>query len=152
MRDLLLSIHVIAIALWFGGAVMIGLLNMGVMKAGRVDAQAVLARVESGLGLKWFMPMAVTTLVTGILLIVAVDGSPYEFSDLFVSVGFLAIIVSAILGPTKFEPLGRKIADSIEAGDQAAAEAAAKEIRMWSISQEILLLVTIVLMVVKPGV
>lgn len=148
MRDTLLSIHIIAITLWFGGSIMMGYLNMGVMKLGRIEASAGLARAETKAGLQFFMPMSIITLLTGVWLVL--DNDAYEFSDPFVSFGFLAIISGVILGPTKFMPIGERMADALEARDEAAAAAATKEMMTWSMIQNLLLLIAIVLMVVKP--
>lgn len=61
-------------------------------------------RVEEQLGTTSYAPVAILTLLTGIGLVPGDEA--YSFGDVFVSAGFLAIIVAAILGPeTGLEPV-----------------------------------------------
>lgn len=151
MQDVLLIVHILAAALWFGGSVMNGVINRKVGAAGSTEASAKLARAEVPLGLQFYMPMAVLTLLSGVGLVLVSD-DVYSFADPFVSIGFLAIIVSAILGPVKFQPLSERMAEGFESGNLDAAHAAVKEITMWSTVGTLLLLAAIVVMVLKPGV
>lgn len=149
MRDALLIVHIIAVSLWLGGSVMNGLLNAKLAAAGTVEANAYLARAETKLGMQFYMPMGVLTLLTGVGLVL--DSDTYSFSDPFVSMGFLAIIVAAALGPLKFEPLSEKIASAYEAGDATAAQESTKQIAMWSAIDTLLIVVALAMMVLKTG-
>lgn len=149
MQNVLLIIHILAVSLWLGGSVMNGVLNMKVEATGNTAANAGLARAETTLGLQFYMPMAVLTLLSGIGLVLGNDA--YSFGSLFVSFGFLAIIVAAALGPLKFQPLSDRIADAWEAGDVATAQAATKEIAMWSAVNTGLIVVALILMVLRTG-
>lgn len=150
MQDLLLIVHIVAVALWLGGSVMNGVINAKVATAGSVEASAKLARAEVNLGMVFYMPVAIITLLSGVGLVLN-SGGAFGFGDPWVSFGFLAVIVAAILGPTRFLPLSEAIATGYESGDVPAAEAAVKQITMWSTINTLLLVVAIVLMVVKPG-
>lgn len=150
MRDALLIIHILAVALWLGGSVMNGVLNAKVAATGDTGANATLARVETTLGTQFYMPMAVLTLLSGIGLVLVSDGA-YSFGDVFVSVGFLAIIAAAVLGPVKFQPLSERIADAFETGDLEAGAAASKEIAMWSSVSTGLIVLATILMVLRTG-
>lgn len=150
MRDVLLSIHIIAVALWLGGSVMNGVVNAKLAATGDIAANARLARVETNLGQQFYMPASILTLLSGIGLVLVSDGA-YSFGDLWVSVGFLSIIVAAVLGPVKFLPLSREIADAYEAGEAERAGAASQQIAMWSTVNTVLIVVALVLMVYKPG-
>lgn len=149
MRDTLLIIHIVAVSLWLGGSVMNGLLNVRLASTGNLSAQAVLARVEENLGTTFYAPVAILTLLTGIGLVLGDEA--YSFGDVFVSAGFLAIIVAAVLGPTKFTPLGERMAEAFEAGDAEAGQAASREISRWSALDVGLILIALALMVIKPG-
>lgn len=149
MRDTLLIIHIVAVSLWLGGSVMNGLLNARLASTGNMPAQAALARVEASLGTTFYAPVAILTLLSGVGLVLGDDA--FSFGDMFVSAGFLAIIVAAVLGPTKFEPLGKRIAEAYEAGDADAGQAASREIAMWSALDVVLILIALALMVIKPG-
>ncbi|HEX9888365.1 MAG TPA: hypothetical protein VGA69_02720 [Nitriliruptorales bacterium] len=150
MRDLLLIVHIVAVALWLGGSVMNGVINAKVGRAQSIEASAKLARAEVDLGTVFYMPMAILTLVSGVGLVLVSDGV-YTFADPFVSVGFLSIIVAAVLGPAKFLPLSRRIAEGFENGNVDAAMAAVKQITVWSTINTALILLAIVVMVLKTG-
>ncbi len=149
VTELLLVVHIVAIAIWFGGSVMNAIINMSVMKLGRQEANAGLARAETGLGMKVYMPASILTLLSGIGLVLVSDDL-YGFGDPWISFGFLVVIVAAVLGPVKFQPLSEAIAEGYESGDVPAAEAAVKEIKVWSAVNSGLLLLAIIAMVVKP--
>ncbi len=148
MRDLLLIIHIVSIALWLGGGIMTGLVNQLVAGQASIEASARLARAETRLGRIFYMPLGILTLLSGIGLVLASDA--YSFADPFVGIGFLAILVAAVLGPVKFEPIGERIAAGYESGDTTAALVAVKEMRLWSTVDMGLILIAIVFMVVKP--
>ncbi len=150
MRDALLIIHILAIAAWIGGSIMNGVINMRVAAAGSVEGNAVLARSTVKLGMVFYMPAAIVTLLSGIGLIIASDDA-YSWGAPWVSFGFLAVIVAAILGPVKFLPLSEQIAAGYEAGDVEAAQKASKDIAMWSSVNTLILVVALALMVIKPG-
>ena len=150
MRDALLIVHLVAVSLWLGGSVMNGLLNARLASTGNLPAQAALARVEENLGTTFYAPVAILTLLSGVGLVLGND--VFSFGDVFVSVGFLAIIVAAVLGPTKFQPLGARMAEAYEAGDAEAGRVASREIAMWSALDVGLILLALALMVIKPGV
>lgn len=149
MQRVLLTVHIIAVALWLGGSVMNGFINAKVASQEDAHVNAGVARVETSLGLQFYMPMAILTLLTGIGLVLNSDA--YSFGSVFVGFGFLSIIVAAVLGPTKFQPLSDRIAAAYEAGDVPAARAASREIAMWSTINTALILLALVLMVYRTG-
>lgn len=151
MRDALLAIHILAVCLWFGGSIMNGVLNANVMKQNDAAAAAGLARAEAKLGVTFYMPMAVITLLSGLLLVFAVDGAPWSLGDPWISLGFLTIIVAAVMGPVKFQPLTDKMIAAYEAGQPEEGKRLGMEIGKFSSITTGLLFLSIVAMVWKPG-
>lgn len=149
MRNAMLIIHILAVALWLGGSVMNGVINAKIAKSDDVGAKAALAKSEVSLGTQFYMPAAIVTLLSGIVLVLVSDGA-YDFASIWVTVGVLSIIVAAVLGPVKFLPLSRQIADGYASGDTASAEAAVKQITMWSSLNTGLIALALILMVIKP--
>lgn len=147
MQKVLLAVHVLAMALWLGGSIMNGVINMNVMKQGSTEGSATLARAEAKLGMTFYMPMSILTLLSGIGLVVNGD---FDWGAPWISVGFLTVIVAAILGPVKFQPLTDRMIAEYEAGDAAAGAATGMEIGKWSSITTILLVVSVILMVWKP--
>ena len=151
MRDTLLIIHILAAATWFGTNMVQVAINPGIHKRDAAIASywhstvASLARVV-------YMPASMVSLVTGILLLTVVDDSPYAFSDTFVSIGFVMIIVGASMGMAFFAPTARKTAAAYDAGDLEAAAQLEKKIAMGGMLDTVLMVLTVVAMVSKWGV
>ena len=70
MRNVLLIVHIAAIAVWFGGSIMNGVINAKIAGTNDMSAKATLARSEVNLGTQVYMPVAILTLLTGIGLVV----------------------------------------------------------------------------------
>jgi uncharacterized membrane protein len=151
MRDTLLIIHILAAAAWFGTNMVQVAINPGIHKRDAAIAShwhtttASLARVV-------YMPASMVSLLTGILLLVAVDDSPYEFSDMFVSIGFAMIIVGAGMGMGFFAPTARKAAAAYDNGDTQGAAQLEKKIAMGGMLDTTLMVLTVAAMVGKWGV
>jgi len=75
----------------------------------------------------------------------------YEFSDAFVSIGFLAVIIGAVLGMAVFGPGSRKLTEAIHRNDAMAERSLTSRIQAFGILDTLVLLVTIVAMVSKWG-
>jgi len=151
MRDTLLIIHILAAATWFGTNMVQVAINPGIHKRDAAIASfwhttvAQLARIV-------YMPASMVSLVTGILLLTVVDDSPYAFSDTFVSIGFVMIIVGASMGMAFFAPTSRKAAAAYDAGDVEAAAQFEKKIAMGGMLDTVLMVLTVAAMVGKWGV
>jgi uncharacterized membrane protein len=104
-------------------------------------------------------PGAVLLLLAGIYLVLSSDG-PYEFSDGFVGVGLLAVIVVLGLLHGILSPSERRLADLAERdiGASGSGEAALSD-EYWALSKRwarlggaasALIVVAVFFMVVKP--
>ena len=149
MRDVLLIIHILGAAAWFGANVVQTMVNPTIGRAGSTVAAHWL-RTTVKMGTRLYSPAAVVILLSGIGLVLVSEGV-YEFSDLFVSVGFLVVIVGAALGMAVFAPTGRKAADAYEAGDTEAVQASEHRLALFGILDTVLLVVVITLMVLRLG-
>ncbi len=116
MHGFLLWIHVLAAAVWIGAATAV------VYLAPRMAQNAITGQVFAtewvAMGRKLFTPAAIVSLATGIGLVV--DDST-RFSAGFVSIGFLMVIVGAVVGMAVNAPVGRQIAAAHESGAETAA-------------------------------
>ena len=151
MRDTLLVIHILAAGAWIGANVVQFLVTPTVHRKPAAVA-ADWHRTIVGLLRVLYMPAAMIVLITGLLLVTAVDDSPFEMSDTFVSIGFLAVIVGAGLGMGFFAPNGRKAADAYDAGDVTTAAALDRKIVAGGLVDMAVLVVTVIAMVSKWGV
>jgi hypothetical protein len=75
----------------------------------------------------------------------------YGFGTLFVTIGFVMIVVGALLGIFVFDRGSERAADAIEAGDEAASRSATGRLAAFGILDTVLLLFTITAMVLRLG-
>jgi hypothetical protein len=88
-------------------------------------------------------------LITGVGLVL--DSDFVAFSDTFVTVGFLAVIIGAVLGMAVFGPGTRKLADAIEAGDETTEKSLNSRLAVFGAIDSLVLVFTIAAMVGKWG-
>lgn len=144
MHTTMLVLHIIGVAAWLGGNLTLafaGSMTSGADPAARrwwAAAQGSMARIYYSLA-------AVLVLVTGVVLVV--DSENTEFSDAFVSIGFLAVILGLVLGIFVFGPGTRQIVAAIDDGDEAAEHAGNSRLAVNGIVSSLVLVVTIVAMV-----
>ncbi len=151
MRTALLVIHILAAGTWFGTNIVQLAVNPTInTKGGAIAAHWY--RTTLSFVARVYTPAAVVSLVTGVMLLTAVDFTPYEFSDTFVSVGFAMIIFGSAMGMGFFVKQGGAAADAYEAGDSDAAAAIEKKIALGGLLDTVLMIVTFTAMVAKWGV
>jgi uncharacterized membrane-anchored protein len=148
LRELLLFIHILAAASWLGANVTQIVVNPVMAKTGGAAAAAWM-RQTLRMGNFVYAPAAVVALITGIFLVI--DGAQWEFEQFFVALGFITVIVGAVLGTRVFGPLGRKAAELYDSGDAAAAAAVQSKLGMWGYVDTALIVLTIYAMVSKLG-
>ncbi len=148
MTQLLLWLHILAAAAWFGTAVASSIGDR-LISSETAEARAAWYRVILRFGQLVYTPAAVLVLITGVLLVV--DIPAYGFGSTFVSIGFLAVIVGAGLGMAVFGPKSREAAAALDHGDTAGAASAIARIRQASLLDILVLTVTIAAMVWNWG-
>ena len=150
MRDTLLTIHILAACIWLGANVVGFVVNPQINPAARVIASDHWHHTVVGFKRYLYMPAYLIVLITGVLLVTAVDGSPYEMSDTFVLIGFLAIFV-AVLSGIYFAHQGRKAAAAYDADDKRTAASIEQKLAIASLVDMAVIVVAIVAMVSTWG-
>jgi hypothetical protein len=146
-HDIILVLHISAVGAWLG-AHLIQAIMPGIFGT-EGQAAATWFRATEALSGKFYIPVGVTVLITGILLVL--DSEVYGFGSVFVTIGFVAVIIGAVLGSTVFGPRSRAIAEAIDAGDQTSATAALRTTGMFGTLDTLILVFTIYAMVSKLG-
>ena len=119
LYNLLLAIHIIAVALWLGANFSMGVAaNRSVGASNEINAWW--AGVQGLMGRTMKNAAFALLLLTGIGMVLGSDES-IKFSAPFVSIGFLVVIVGGALGGMVFAPGARKAAESFQSGDAATA-------------------------------
>lgn len=148
MSELLLFLHILGAATWFGT----NLAQVALSASFRREPSAATASYLRGtvaLGTRLYTPAAVLVLLTGIGMVLA--GDTYGFDSVFVNVGFLMVVVGTVLGMAVFAPLGRRAAALRDGGDDAGAAAVERRIAGFGALDTVLLALTIATMVWRLG-
>jgi uncharacterized membrane protein len=144
MRDGLLILHIIGVAVWLGGNAVMAFVSPRTASAPAdvrlwwAESQGAIARVLSNIA-------GVPVLLTGIGLVLESDF--IDFSEPFIGIGFLAIIVGAVLGMAVFGPGTRALAQAIRDGDAQAEAAETRKLTTFGIVDTLVVVVTIGAMV-----
>ena len=98
-----------------------------------------------------YTPSQLIVLISGVVLVTAVDGSPYEMSDTFVMIGLIAILAGAVLGEFYIARQSRKVAAAYDADDKRTAASIEQRIAGWSLVDTAVIVMTMGTMVSKLG-
>ena len=147
MYNFFQTIHVLAAVVWVGSAFFFNLI-MGRLAAAEEMAAIGSITKQTPFVSKFFNVAAITTLVFGVAMVV--EAEFLEFSDPFISIGFLGILASLGIGHGMITPAATQLTAAIEAGDAAAAEELGKEVGMLSAIDTVILFIVVWAMVVKP--
>lgn len=148
-REILLVLHIVGAGTWLGANVVQAVTPP--LAASQGDAvSAGWYRITAVLSNRLYMPAAITILITGILLVLRSDA--YGFDTPFVGIGMGMIVVGAVFGIVVFDPVGRRAAEAIEAGDSARARSATNRLTAFGVLDTLLLVFTITAMVLRWGV
>ncbi len=142
--------HIVAAAVWFGGTVYVEALMANAMRTGDPQIMGTVAMRVGRTNPRIFGGAGVLTLGFGLWLVLAEDA--WEFSDLFVSVGFLVAIVGIALAILFFTPQMKKIEAIVAERGPADPEVRerGKRISMVAHMMTLLLTIAMVFMVIKP--
>lgn len=150
LYEILLFVHVLSAAVWFGGAVMFHVLSHHATSSNDPQRIASLLGSADFLGKRYFGPATGVTLIAGLWLVF--EGG-WGFDEPFVLGGLAGLIVSTIMGFALIEPVVKKVSAAL-AGNPVVTEAVASGLaRIRNVSRlDLVLLVTVLfLMTVKPG-
>ena len=146
-RTILLSLHIGAIASWFGADIVQHAMRHRWDKE-TLEAKKAWARMLFWLHDRYYAVVVAVIILTGVALVF--DGDWSWGSD-FIWVGVATIVTGATLGGIGLKGLAKKRIDALEAGDTAGADAAARRAVPIEVMLSVLVLITIVAMVHKWG-
>ncbi len=149
MRDILLILHILAAATWFGANVTQVVVTRKLTSGGGATAAAWMNSTVT-MGRVLYMPAGIVAFVTGFGL-VGVSSKVYQMESAFTIIGILMILVGVAFGIRIFGPAGREAAAAFEAGDTSKGQALVQKVATFGLIDTVLLLVTITAMVMKWG-
>jgi uncharacterized membrane protein len=140
-------IHVLFAVTWVGGGIFLVVTVMR-SRGGPLAHKLAMARNIEVAG-RIFMISGIVVLAMGIWMVL--DTSAYEFSQAWILIGLIGLLASALTGGRFFDPQAKALIAEYEAGDEAAGDARTARILRVAYLDQILLLVIVWAMVVKPG-
>jgi len=146
--DLLLAVHVLAAAVWVGGAIVLQVLEL---RAGRAGAGAAVAHLRDAefIGTRVFIPASLVVLGAGIALVVDGGWSLEPWIVFALAVWALSFLTGALfLGPRSAEILRLTTTERI---DSAAITSRLRRLHLVSRIEDYLLVLVVLDMVLKPG-
>jgi uncharacterized membrane protein len=147
--NILKALHVLLAVTWVGGAIVINILGTRLSKADNPVALAAFAKETEVIGMKVFLPSSILILGLGIWM-VAISG--WSFTDLWVIIGIVGIVATAVTGATVLGPRAKKVGEAIEArGMDAEVEKDIVAILAVSRVDLVVLVIVVLDMVLKPG-
>jgi hypothetical protein len=149
LRDILLVLHIAGAGTWLGANVVQAVVPPLAAKQ-NPQAAAGWYRVAGALSSRLYMPVSILILATGIWMVLISDDA-YSFGSVFVTIGFAAIVVGALLGIFVFGPGSQRAAEALESGDSQAIRAASGRIAGFGLLDTLIILFTITVMVIKLG-
>jgi uncharacterized membrane protein len=143
------SVHVLAAAIWFGGAMMIQAFAFRITRTGDARRQAEFAKDSEVVGMRVFIPATWLLLLGGIAMMINFD---WSWGQNWIVFGLIAWAVSFAVGAGFLGPEGGRIAAVIEREGPESREAQRRIRRILLISRcELVVLLTVIVnMVVKP--
>jgi hypothetical protein len=146
-RTVVLAIHILAVASWFGANITQLVLSPRYAKGDDAEA-AGWTRQTIWLGERYYPAIGGLVALTGVTLVI--DG-PWDWSDRFVWIGIAVVIIGAVMGVAFFGPLGKRRLAGLESGDRAAADAAQARIIPLAYVDSTLIALAVLAMIDKWG-
>ena len=150
LAEILKLVHVVAVIIWLGGSFMLGFI-LEKAQASEDEATVLgITKMAEFIGKAVFNPAGIITLLAGIWLVIEAD---YEFSEAWISIGFLGVALGAILGMAFYPKALKAVEDGIEADGLLSNDTlgALRKLRLVSTVEWLLLIVVVWAMVFKPG-
>ncbi len=144
-------VHVIAAVAWVGGGLFVQYLATRLKRADDPLRLAAFAKDIEKAGMQFFMPVSLTVLVMGIVLVLYTPA--LGFTDTWILVGLVGYAATFVTGAFFLGPTSGKLAKDMETEGPASPTVQAGIRRIFAISRidQVVLIVVIADMVFKPG-
>lgn len=140
-------IHVLVAVIWVGGGTFLMIMAHRA-KRGPLAHKIAMTK-NADLAGRIFMVSGIIVLAMGIWMVI--DTEIYEFSQLWILIGIVGLVISALIGALFFGPQGQTLIAEYEAGSEAAGDKRLARIANVAVLDIFLLYVIVWAMVAKPG-
>ena len=148
LYEILLFVHILGVAVWVGGSIMLGVVSARIQGTGDAVFRARFARAAGVVGPVIGISAALI-LASGLWMVI--DNDAIELSQLWVWLGLALFLLSGIVGAVYFAPASNRIVEALEGGRVEEADRRAGAFNLVSRLDTLLLVVIVGLMVFKPG-
>ncbi len=150
MYDFLLAVHVLAAVLWVGGGVSIHVLVRRAQKSQDARYALTLSREASAIGNRLYAPLSLILVIAGSFL---VNEAGYGFSQLWITLGYAAWLVSFVLGIGFYSRQQKRIDEAAEreGADGPGVSAGIRRVLAVNSFEILILVLAVVDMAIKPG-
>ena len=148
LYKVLLFVHILAMATWLGGNIMLAFIYARVEGTGDALFRARFTKIAGIVG-PIIGVSALLVLGTGIGMVL--DSDAVELSQAWVWLGLALFGLAVIIGAAFFGPASGKIIAALEAGHAEEAERRVKTFNLVARLDVLLLIVIVGVMVFKPG-
>lgn len=116
MRNWLLFFHILWAAGWIGGGLHGWFTTTQIVKSGSTSGKAL--ATLAGAADRYFGPVALLTLLTGIVLVWTQD--PWQWNDTFVLIGIGVFLFSAIYQPLVSSKTEKQLLEAVDSGSDTS--------------------------------
>jgi len=114
--QILLSLHLLGFALWFGAGIVVGLINSKSQKSNNIDQISISVSLIDWLSKRVFVPSSLLTLISGIALVNI--SKRISFSDYWIVFSLFGIFITFVLGGIIIPKLSNKITSFTKKGNK----------------------------------
>jgi uncharacterized membrane protein len=149
--DWLKLIHVLAAIVWVGGGIFVQIYATKLMREKQSLKLAGFARDIGELGMKVFMPAALTVVLSGIVIVIYTP--LMDFTDAWIALGLIGAAATFLTGAFVIGPTSGKLGELAQERGPEDAEVQERIRRLFTISRidQAVILLVVVDMVLKPG-
>lgn len=144
------ALHVLAGVTWVGGAIGQNLMATRLLKTNDGPLMAKFSKEAEWIGTHVFLPASLVLLALGIIMVAGFD--LWEFSDLWVELGILGILITVVTGAGVIGPTAKKLGALIESKGPDDPGVRAQITRLLKVARIdlVVLILVVVDMVSKP--
>lgn len=143
--------HVLLAVVWVGGGLFVQYYATKLSRADDVARITMFTKDVEKAGMQYFMPASLLVLVFGITMVLY---SPvYNFGDTWIAIGLIGYAVTFVTGAFFIGPTAGKLSRALETEGPEGATSQALRKRIFAISRidQVVLVLVVADMVIKPG-
>ena len=149
--EFLLFVHIAMAAIWAGGAVMIQMFALRILRSGEPTRQVALGADVEWIGNRLLVPASLLAVVSGVLMVVEADF--WSFGDDWIVIGLVLFAITFVAGAFFFGPESKRIGKLAEAEGPTSPAVQARVQRILAFSRPDIVLLFLIFfdMSVKPS-